>query len=346
MHNRLEQNWNKLRNGKIDWTIFHFRAKTNDSIRTFFGLNNFLEVDPAILSPYPSLDSNIQTISACVHTLHGINKPYYLHTSPEHTMKKLISGGARQIYYLGKVFRDSELTRLHNPEFTLTEWYRCFCNYHDIIKDTQELILHIIHEQHLDTQIVYQGIDIDLSPPWPVISMKELFKNKINVDLSDYLTTDSMKGLLDQIGIHYQQKDDWDVLFYRIFLERIEPGLGIPKPLFLIDYPVQLGLMARKKEDDPLWVERCELYIAGLELANGYSELIDPQEQKERFEIEQMNKKNMEKKNYPIDKELLQALEMSIPECAGMALGVDRLIMLLADKSDIQDVILFPFSQW
>ncbi|MFC1569517.1 amino acid--tRNA ligase-related protein [bacterium] len=138
-------------------------------------------------------------------------------------------------------------------------------------------------------------------------------------------------------------KDDWETLFHRLFMDKIEPNLGIPQPVFIIDYPQKIGLMARSKSEDSRFVERVELYIAGLELANGYSELTDPNEQLQRFSKQQKIKKDYNSKNYPIDHELIDAMKLGLPNCAGIALGIDRLLMFLLNKTEIQDVILFPF---
>ena len=147
-------------------------------------------------------------------------------------------------------------------------------------------------------------------------------------------------------SIRIGEKDDWVTIFFRIFLEKIEPKLGRTKPLFVMDYPAQMGMMAKRKESDPDWVERVELYIGGLELANGYSELTDPDEQQARFKEEQKLKKAEGQTDYPIDHELLSALRMGISPSAGMALGVDRLVMLMTDQTNIQNVILFPMHPW
>ena len=159
------------------------------------------------------------------------------------------------------------------------------------------------------------------------------------------LEIEQMRAAAKKLDITFHEEDDWETLFYRIFLEKIESHLGFTKPIFIKDYPLYMALMAKRKAEDTHWVERIELYIAGLELANGYTELTDPVEQNSRFQHDQNKKITHSGCYYPIDTELISALEMGLPPCAGIALGFDRLVMLLLNKTKINDVILFPFSQ-
>ena len=339
-------NWQKLRSQEMDWSVFHLRSRIIQAVRSFFISHSYLEVDPPYLTPYPTLDSNIHSMETRFNDEAGNGHPLFLHTSPEHAMKKLLAAGADRIFFLGKVFRDRERTLLHNPEFSMVEWYRTEATYRDIQNDAQELICTIAREVLSTQHLLYQGKKIDLTPPWDSINLSDLFDQKIGIDIKEAQTLESLKEAAASCNIRFQPDDDWDTLFFRLFLEKIEPELGHPTPSFVLDYPLRMGLMAKRKEDNPEWVERVELYIAGLELANGYSELLDTEEQKRRFEEEQKKKMTELHKLYPVDTELLSALETGIPPSAGMALGVDRLVMLFTDKKDIQDVLLFPLHQW
>ncbi len=346
-HSNFElNNWKKLRSGKLEWSIFHTRAKIITAIRKFFESNGFLEIEPPYLTPYPTLDSNIYSIQVSIHDQKGIQRPFFLHTSPEHAMKKLLAAGAEQIFFLGKVFRDRETTALHNPEFTMVEWYRINATYKDIQKDTEELIRFIALELFAKEEIIYQKKKIDLTAPWESVTIKNLFKQRANINLEENLTTESLKNAAASRNIKFALDDDWESLFFKIFLEKIEPTLGQTKPTFILDYPAQMGQMAKRKRKSTEWVERVELYIAGMELANGYSELTDPNEQKERFENEQKKKTISGTSKYPVDIELISALRMGIPPSAGIALGIDRLVMLFTDRKNIQDVLLFPLHQY
>ncbi len=339
-------NWEKLRSGKLEWSLFHTRAKIIRTIRTFFESKSFLEIEPPYLTPYPTLDSNIDSIKVALHDGKGIPHSFFLHTSPEHVMKKLLAAGAERIFFLGKVFRDREITPLHNPEFTMVEWYRTNATYVNIQKDTEELIRFIASELFAKEEIIYQGKKIDLRAPWERVTIKDLFKQRVNINLEENLTTELLKNAAVSCNIKFASDDDWESLFFRIFLEKIEPTLGKNKPTFVLDYPVRMGQMAKRKQKNPEWVERVELYIAGIELANGYSELLAPDEQKERFEREQKKRTASENSTYPIDAELISALRMGIPPSAGIALGIDRLVMFFTDRKNIQDVLLFPLHQY
>jgi len=330
----------------IDWSIFKARARIINSIRSFFKSNGFLEVDVPAATPYPSLDSNIYSMETSFHNDRGDSIILYLHTSPEHSMKKLLALGAERIFFIGKVFRDRELTHLHNPEFTLLEWYRKDATYSDIMNDTVNMIRYVADDVFSTNEIIYQNRRIDLSSEWECRTISELFRKHVGIDLNKDLSIESLKKGAKAQKIRFDDKDEWETLFFRIFLEKIEPELRGCTPIFVKDYPVQLGLMAKRKQQNQNFVERLELYIGGVELANGYSELLDPDEQRERFLKEQKKKQEKEGRLYTIDDELVSALEKNIPPSAGMALGVDRLIMLFLDKNDIRDVILFPLHEW
>ena len=338
-------NWQRLRDGEMDWSVFRRRSEILKTIRSFFEAHDFLEVESPIATPFPTLDSNIHSMETRWTEESGKRHSLFLHTSPEHAMKKLLAAGAERIFYLGKVFRDRELTRLHNPEFTMLEWYRTDATYEDIRKNTEELVYHIYRELFSDDSLNYQGRRIDLRPPWDRITLNDLFLREVGFPLEENMTLDALSKSSDAIGIHRQSGDDWETLFFRVFLEKIERRLGFPKPVFVSDYPKCMGLMAKTKKDNPDWTERTELYIAGIEMANGYSELLNADEQRERFRNDLEKKKAEGYDNYIIDEELLDALKSGIPPSAGIALGVDRLVMLFLDKTDIRDVLLFPMEQ-
>ena len=339
-------NWQKLRSGDMDWSVFRLRAKIVQAMRAFFESQDFLEIDAPLLTPFPTLDANIHSLESVSTAADGIRKTLFLHTSPEHAMKKLLAAGAERIFFLGKVFRDRELTRLHNPEFTMLEWYRANATYHDIQDDTEAVVRHVAQAVFSSDVLTFQGHQIDLTPPWPRVRLNDLFIQKAGIDLEADMSISALEKAADSLSVHRHPDDDWETLFFRIWMDKIEPGLGLDKPVFVTDYPSRMGLMAKRKADNPDWVERAELYMAGVELANGYSELLDAEEQRQRFLQEQEEKRAQGYGHYAVDEELLDALDSGIPPSAGMALGVDRLVMLLLDKPDIRDVIPFPVHQW
>lgn len=339
-------NWRKLREGEMDWNVFRLREKVCRSVRTFFQSRKFLEIESPLLTPFPTLDSNIHSLRTDFTDPLNRTHRMYLHTSPEYSMKKLLAAGSGNIFFLGKTFRDREMTNRHNPEFTLVEWYRIDADYRDIQQDTEDLIRFVADEVLSKESWTYGGKDIDLSTPWKRMTVQELFRDKAGIDLDCCRDAKSLCDSAKKSGMYCRPSDDWETLFFRIFLEAIEPGLGFPSPVFVTDYPVRLGLMARRKPDDPEWVERTELYLGGLELANGYTELTDPAEQKLRLAEELRKKADEGFADYRMDDELIRALELDLPPCAGIALGLDRLIMLLADKQDIREVLAFPAHLW
>lgn len=334
-------NWKKLRNGELSWSIFKFRADMLRRMRTFFDRRGFLEIEAPMLTPFPSLDNNIASVSCRIHTPDNRSHIRYLHTSPEHAMKKLIAAFSGNIYFLGKVFRDKESTKLHNPEYTMAEWYRMHSNYQGIMRDTENLVCDLAQNLFHQMKFTYQTQSIDLTPPWSVKSVSELFDEAFRLKSFELSDPEALRYSADRHNIHYAPDDDWETLFHRLFMDKIEPALGRKKPVFVADYPIQMGLMARRKTDEKQFVERVELYIGGLELANGYSELVDPEEQYIRFS--KQRKQTPETETRPLDDELIQALKAGMPPCSGMALGVDRLLMFFLNKSQIRDVLLFPF---
>jgi len=339
-------NWQKLHQKELHWLIFETRAKILQTIREFFSNNHFLEVEVPILTPYPTLDTNIISMETRFTYENKTSKHLFLHTSPEHSMKKLLAAGIDRIYYLGKVFRSQELTPLHNPEFTMLEWYRTQADYRDIQEDTKNLIQTIAQKVFKIEHFIYNNHTIELSSPWLKKTIQELFQEKVHIDLNRCQDENSFKREIKRRGIEFHPEDDWETLFFRVFIDHIEKGLGIPKPLFIEDYPMRMSQMAILKKSDPNYAERTELYIGGLEIANGYSELTDPEEQLHRFQNEQKKKESGGSAHYPIDRQLISALKLGIPRSAGIALGIDRLIMFFLNKRDIQDVLLFPFHQW
>lgn len=341
----LTTNWKRLRDGLLDWEIFHLRSRVLSAIRDFFRDRGYLEIESPLLTPYPTLDANIHSIQVIVEDHVGSPHSCFLHTSPEHAMKKLIAAGAKKIYYLGKVFRDQEVSLLHNPEFTMLEWYRTDADYRAIQDETEALVGYIA-QSVLDTfQFTFNGRTLDLTPSWDRIPLRQLFLERTGTDLSDCLELQSILKVAGNNGVDVGNGDNWETVFFRIYLEKIERDMGCPKPLFIEDYPLCMGMMAKPKDSDGEWVERTELYIGGLELANGYTELTDPEEQRGRFLADLAVKEKTSPYTPVLDEELIEALQSGLPPTAGIALGVDRLIMLLANRPDIQDVLPFPFQQ-
>ncbi|MBN2415850.1 EF-P lysine aminoacylase GenX [bacterium] len=333
-------------NGGFNWPVLEKRALILRYIRDFFRSRGYLEVEAPLLTPFPTLDANITSFLTAWHDGRGERSPLFLHTSPEHSMKKMLAAGAGDIVFLGKVFRNEESSPLHNAEFTMLEWYRRNADYRDIMEETEALIMFIARKLAEGDSITYQGLHIDLSPPWKRITVRDLFLQYVGIDLFEKHSRQDMINAVNAHKLHHQSDDSWETLFFRLYLSKIEPFIGLTKPLFITDYPLSMGMMAKAGAERPEWAERAELYIGGMELANGYSELLDSGEQQRRFENDRRIKKKQTGRTLPIDTELLAALCRDLPPCAGMALGVDRLVMLFTGCASVDEVMLFPLSRY
>lgn len=310
--------WKKIKENPELLSKYLIRERVIDTIRGFFKEKGFREVFTPILVPVPSIEPNLEIFETQLKTSKGLKRKGYLIMSPEFSIKKLLASGIGNCFEITKCFRnEEEVSRLHNPEFTMLEWYRVGANYKDIMRDFENLFLKIIGKEKL----VYQGETYDLSLPWPRISFKEAFKKYADKDIEDVSDGD----------------------FYKIFFNEIEPELRkSKKPVFLYDYPVSQAALAKKSSKDPRFAERFEVFVAGVELGNCFSELTDYKEQKERFEKDRKERKALGKTDYPIDEDLIDALKEGIPEVSGIAVGVDRLVMLAADVSSVSETLFFP----
>jgi elongation factor P--(R)-beta-lysine ligase len=286
------------------------RARVYSAVRDFFIRHGYLEVETPFMVPAPAPEPYIDAVSA---------GGMFLHTSPELCMKQLLAAGYPKIFQICKCFRSGERGSLHIPEFTMLEWYRSGCDYRSLMRETEALICAVSDRVKETRQIVFSGKTLDLNPPWPRVSVEEAFSRYATVAVEDAIRKD---------------------LFDEIMVRDIEPRLGIEKPAFLCDYPASMAALARKSPTAPSVAERFELYMGGMEMANGFSELTDPVEQETRFiEAEAMRRK-AGKPPYPKPVKFLQALAC-MPDAAGIALGMDRLVMAFGNTTEIADVVTF-----
>jgi lysyl-tRNA synthetase class 2 len=286
------------------------RAAVIQTIRKYFIDNNYLEIETPVRIPTPAPEAHIDAVDST---------DWFLQTSPELCMKRLLAAGVPRIFQICKCFRHGERGRLHLPEMTMLEWYRIDSNYEDIMGECEALIAAVARKIGPGDMLTYQGTEIELTPPWPRISVRDAFKKRGPISVENALEPDRF--------------DD-------IMVTEIEPHLGQTQPVFLYDYPAARGALARLKPEDSHYAERFELYIGGLEICNAFSELADPIEQRQRFEREQDHRRASGKSVYPMPDKFLRALE-DLPEAAGNALGVDRLMMLFADSKQIDEIVAF-----
>lgn len=313
--------WQKIRQDPKLLENYLVREKVIDTIRNFFKDQKFREVFTPTLVPIPSTEPNLEVFKTELRTSKNVKKDGYLIMSPEFSIKKLLAAGIGNCFEIAKCFRnEEEVSRLHNPEFTMLEWYRINSDYKVIMKDFEQLFTKIIGYQKLN----YQGEVYDLTTPWPRISVADAFKKYAGKDVLKVSDED----------------------FYKIFFNEIEPHLAkSKKPFFIYDYPVSQASLSRTKSSDPRFAERFEIFLAGIELGNCFSELTDGDEQKRRFEVEKVERHIAGKSDYPIDEDLIEALKSGLPEVSGIAVGVDRLVMLAANAPSITDTLFFPADE-
>ncbi len=286
------------------------RASIHHITRRFFDEQDFLEVDTPIRSPAVAPEKEILPFES---------DGWFLATSPELYMKRLLAAGYTRIYQLSHCFRKGERGGRHNPEFTLLEWYRTGANYETMMADTEKLVLAIARELGIGSSLRYQGKTIDLTAPWLRITVSEL----------------------------YRQLAGWDPVtnpdlsrFDEDMVTKVIPHLNPYRPTIMLDYPAPMASLAKLKRDEPSLAERAEVFIGGLELANAYSELTDSKEQIERFRQEIEHIRREQGRTVPLPQKFLESLE-HLPECGGIALGMDRLVMLFCDAASIDEVIPF-----
>ncbi|MCK5153512.1 MAG: elongation factor P--(R)-beta-lysine ligase [Spirochaetales bacterium] len=310
------------------------RSALIGQIRSFFHTKEYLEVETPILSPELIPESTIEIFETTFSSeFHG-ERQFYLIPSPEIFMKKLIAKGFGNIFQITKSFRNSEqIGKDHNPEFTILEWYTMDANYLDSIETTENLFLSLINE---DTPTWFK-------PPFFKKSIKEIFIEYVSIDLLKCQTKALIKSKAQNLGLQIDKTDTWEDIFNRIFLNFIEPELPKDKPIVLYNYPKQIVCLAKEIKGTP-WRERWELYVNGIELANCYSEETDSNKVKNTLETEYIKKASTARVIPDIDSEYNLIFNKDFPECSGVALGIDRLIMLLTGASAIDGVILFPFS--
>lgn len=325
------------------------RAKAISAIREYFDGLGFIEVETPAIQLSPGVDRHIRPVRVSLESPFGDSKiERFLHTSPELAMKKLLAAGEEKIFQICHVFRNKEEGMLHQPEFTMLEWYRADASYAALIEDVQGLVSYaaavagivtLRHGEHV-TQV---------NQTWRKVFVDQAFKQYAGIELLPSVSEHEAflpapfieKARL--AGVHCSEDDQWDDVFHRVMMEKIEPELAKGPPVLLIDFPAPLGALARTKPSDSRICERVEAYICGLELANGFSELTDSVEQRSRFERDQIAFCNLYGTPPPIDEGFLEALK-HVPDSAGMALGIDRLVMLLTGSDDINDVLWSPVN--
>jgi lysyl-tRNA synthetase class 2 len=326
------ETWRRLADGELSWETFRARARILEGIRAFFRGRGFLEADPPIAQAYPNIDPNIFPVK--IADASGRPARFYLHTSPELSMKKLLVAGSGDVFFLGKVFRDREGSPLHSPEFTMLEWYRVSGGADAVMRDVEELVRTLARTITGKTVVRGDGRGIPVDGPWTRWELDDAFRELLGVDMAG---EKELREALDRKGLRPGADESWEDLFHRACLDVVEPALAGRGACFLTGYPTALGAMARRRPGRPEVSERFEGFVSGIELVNGYEELTDPAEQETRLLALAGRHRRSTGETLPVDPGFLDALRRGLPPCAGAALGVDRLVMLLLGKSDIAD---------
>lgn len=328
-------------------TALEERARLLRGVRAMLDTRGFLEVETPSLAACASLEPHLESVRAEVRMAPEQEKETrWLVTSPEYHMKRLLSAGASRIYQIGKAFRSGETGRHHNPEFTMLEWYRAFDDVEQGILDAVEVICTAARTIRGTLAIPHQGQTIDLDPPWPRWTVRAAIQEWAGFDPDPDISLEVLRERAAHagIGLDAEDRERADILV-RTLVERVEPALPRDRPVILHDYPRCLGSLARCRPGAPEIAERFEIYIGGMEIANGFGELVDPEEQRLRFEAESAQRAQRDLISHRMDSRLIAALEAGLPPSTGVALGIDRLLMLVMDRPTINDVISFPAGQ-
>ena len=315
---------------------FVIRSKIIKEMRRYLEDKGFLEVETPMMHPI----AGGATARPFVTHHNTLDMDLYLRIAPELYLKKLIVGGFEKVFEINRNFRNEGMSYKHNPEFTTMELYQAQADYHDMMELTENLVSHLA-EEVLGTQILeYEETELDFTAPWERITMVEAVKKYADVDFTEFNTAEEAYEAAASVGVKPEEGLSYGEVLNEVFEIRVEDKLI--QPTFIMDYPIEVSPLAQKIEDDPRFTYRFEAFVYGREIANAFSELNDPEEQKRRFEKQVEMREAGDEEAQMMDYDFIRALEYGMPPTGGLGIGIDRLIMLLTDSSSIRDVILFP----
>lgn len=315
---------------------FVVRSKVIKLLREFLDSRGFMEVETPILQPIATGAAARPFIT--YHNALDMN--LYLRIAPELYLKRLLVGGFEKVYEIGRNFRNEGISTEHNPEFTSLELYWAYANYDDMIKLFEEGIAYVVENVLGTLKVKYKGEEIDFTPPWRRITMKEAVKTYAGVDFDQIRDLEEAERIARNLGIELKKADSLPTAMVEFFEELVEDKLI--QPTFVIEYPVEVSPLAKRNKEKPDLTDRFELFIGGFEVANAFSELNDPIDQRMRFEEQAKRREMGDEEAHPMDEDFVNALEYGMPPAAGIGIGIDRLVMILTDTTSIRDVILFP----
>jgi lysyl-tRNA synthetase class 2 len=318
--------------------LFMMRSRLVAAVRRFLDDRGFLEVETPVLQPLYG-----GALARPFTTHHNaLGRDFYLRIATELYLKRLIVGGLERVYELGKDFRNEGISHKHNPEFTMLETYEAWADYEDVAVMTEQLVAHAAEQTVGGTTVEREGETIDLSPPWRRVTLREAIVEQTGVDIEEQTDRDSLLAEMRGRGmeLHPEPGTGWGKLVDELLSKHVEPKLI--QPTFVLDYPVELSPFAKSHRSKPGLVERFEGFIGGIEVANAFSELNDPDEQRRRFTEQQRLAAGGDEETQPFDEDYVHALEHGMPPTGGLGLGIDRLLMLLSGRHSIREVVLFP----
>lgn len=330
-----------------------------DAIRIFFKQDGFMELETPLLVHSPDPEPSIAVFQTELKMFDGTKRTGYLTTSPEFSLKKMLAAGVGNCFQICKAFRNGEVgSTRHNPEFTILEWYRTNADYTAVMDDCENLLLFILHyvadrqangsrialgePKSNTTELQFQGKKYDLSTGWERITVSEAFKKYADIDQATLLDAPLLLAAAVQKGYQITPETTYQEAFDQIFMNEIEHHLGAEKPTIICEYLASQAALARKKPSDPRFAERFEFYIAGLELGNAFSELTEWQEQEERLQADVDERTKLGLPSFEIDHDFVTAVKSGFPPTGGIAVGVDRLVMLMSDAESIVDTLALP----
>ncbi len=315
---------------------FWVRSKMIQTLRRTLDERGFLEVETPMMHPI----AGGAAAKPFITHHNALDMKLYLRIAPELYLKRLIVGGFEKIYEQNRVFRNEGISIKHNPEFTLLELYQAYGDYETVMKLTEEVIAAVAVDVLGTTRITYQGNEIDLTPPWRRITMLDAVRQYSGVDFSGIDSVEQARTAADSVGVHYEKAHGVGAILNAIFEEKVEKHLL--QPTFIVRYPTEISPLAKRCQDDPNFTDRFEGFIFCREIANGFSELNDPMDQKERFLAQVAQRESGDAEAHMMDEDFVTALEYGMPPTGGLGIGIDRLAMFLTDSYSIRDVILFP----
>ena len=316
--------------------VFQRRSQLIREVRQFFDQRGFLEVET------PMMQGVAGGAAARPFTTYhnALGMDLYLRIAPELYLKRLLVGGLDRVYEINRNFRNEGVDTRHNPEFTMLEFYQAYADYNDLMALTEDLLPHLCRTVIGGEELTYQGTRINLSSPWPRLTVTEALRKVGGIGEEEQQDEDRLRVVAERRGIPVQARWGRGKLLAELMAHLVEPQLI--QPTFLLDFPLELSPLAKQKKDSPHLAERFEFFVAGMELANAYTELNDPQEQRHRFQEQLRARELGDDEAHRMDEDFVRALEHGMPPAAGEGIGIDRLVMLFTDSTSIRDVILFP----